>query len=220
MNPAHRPDHWVRLQNTPRDAEIIQMRMRGFTYKKIAEELHIAPPNASTVVKRYLRQVITEPSKQLLEKELLEIQELYNVAMEAVRTFTPVVVNGNVVQVPVLDAQGNAVLGIDNRPVIAPLRDYSPVLSGINTCVRLLDKKHRLLGLDEPQRLVGSSEPVEAITFRIVDSAAQIKELKDSVGEVRHAMQTGGPAQAHTPAPESEPERLTFPPPPDIADHG
>lgn len=190
-NPANAPSHWKRIGEQERAAVIINLRKEGLTFKEIAAQVGVDRSVAVRIVGTYLRKVITEPSQELLEKELLEVQNLYDAAMEAVRKFTPVISGGAVVQIPVMDAQGNPVKDANGGQEFVPMRDFSPMLMGVNTAVRLLEKKHKLLGLDAPQRIVNSTT-MEPIEFRVIDSAAQlggeIQELIKEVGEAKRAL--------------------------------
>lgn len=190
-NPANAPSHWKRIGEQERAAEVINLRKAGHTFREIADTLKMDKSVAVRIVGTYLRKVITEPSQELLEKELLEVQNLYDAAMKAVRTFTPVISCGAVVQIPVMDSQGNPVKDANGGQEFVPMRDFSPMLMGVNTSVRLLEKKHKLLGLDAPQRIVNSTT-MEPIEFRVIDSAEQlrgeIQELKKEVGEARRAL--------------------------------
>lgn len=70
--------------------------------------------------------------------------------MNSVRAFTPGLHNGRVVQIPVIDGNGQTVKAPDTVTCIA--QERQPVLAGIACAVRLLERRAKLLGLDAPVR--------------------------------------------------------------------
>lgn len=136
-----------------RRAEVLRLRLDGMTLAAIGERLGIRADSVHDIITRALRSMTKEPAEELLNLELARLDSLYAEAMNSVRAFTPVLHNGKVVQIPVIDSNGQVVKDPDTgHPLTCIAQDRAPVLAGVATAVRLLERRAKLLGLDAPVR--------------------------------------------------------------------
>ena len=161
----------------------ITLRKEGLTFQEIADRIGSDKGGAQRMVMKYLRQITVGPAKELLEKELLALNDLVEEAMKAVREYVPVVYSGVAVHTALLTPEGYPVLTHEGIPMMHPLRDYSPMLAGISSCMRILERRQKLLGIEAPTRTIQSTENVQPIEFRVIDSTADLKQMKDKLAE-------------------------------------
>ena len=136
-----------------RRAEVLRLRLDGMTLAAIGERLGIRADSVHDIITRALRSMTKEPAEELLNLELARLDSLYAEAMNSVRAFTPVLHNGKVVQIPVIDSNGQVVKDPETgHPLTCIAQDRAPVLAGVATAVRLLERRAKLLGLDAPVR--------------------------------------------------------------------
>lgn len=141
------------IKQAERRAEVLRLRLDGLTLSQIGDRLGIRADSVHDIITRALRSMTKEPAEELLNLELARLDSLYAEAMNSVRAFTPVLHNGKVVQIPVIDSNGQAVKDPGTgQPLTCIAQDRQPVLAGIACAVRLLERRARLLGLDAPVR--------------------------------------------------------------------
>lgn len=141
------------IKQAERRAEVLRLRLDGLTLSQIGDRLGIRADSVHDIITRALRSMTKEPAEELLNLELARLDSLYAEAMNSVRAFTPVLHNGRVVQIPVIDGNGQTVKDPDTgHPLTCIAQDRQPVLAGIACAVRLLERRAKLLGLDAPVR--------------------------------------------------------------------
>ena len=141
------------IKQAERRAEVLRLRLDGHTLQAIGDRLGIRADSVHDIITRALRSMTKEPAEELLNLELARLDSLYAEAMNSVRAFTPVLHNGKVVQIPVIDSNGQVVKDPETgHPLTCIAQDRAPVLAGVATAVRLLERRAKLLGLDAPVR--------------------------------------------------------------------
>ena len=109
--------------------------------------------NVHHSITRALESMTKKPAEDLLAMELSRCEELLAQAMETVRAFHPLIANGKVVYAPVLDDNGQPMRDPATGEVLTTvLEDKAPKLAAIATCVRVLERRSKYLGLDAPIR--------------------------------------------------------------------
>jgi hypothetical protein len=140
-----------------RRAEMLRLRLEGLTLEGIGERMDIQPESVHGVISRALRSLVKEPSEELLALEVARCDALLSEAMSVVRAFHPVIHAGAVVRA--------VVEGHDGRPlrdpstgdlVMVALEDKAPKLAAINTALRVLERRAKLLGLDKPTKIAAT----------------------------------------------------------------
>jgi hypothetical protein len=125
-----------RVDAAERDARALELRAAGASFRQIADRLGVSVGTAWKCVDRGLAATRQEPSGKLRK---LERERLDRLTVEAVQVLQArhVVVSG-----------GKIITGDDGEPLI----DHGPRLAAINTLTRLMERRARLEGLDEPTR--------------------------------------------------------------------
>lgn len=141
------------IREAGRRAEILKLRLDGHSLAEIGDRMGITAVSVHNVITRALRAMTQDPSQELLTLELARLDSLYAEALKAVRSFTPVLHNGRVVQIPVIDSNGDAIKDPETgQPLTCIAQDRQPVLAGIACAVRIAERRSKLLGLDAPIR--------------------------------------------------------------------
>ena len=141
------------IKQAERRAEVLRLRLDGFTLAEIGERLGIRADSVHDIITRALRDMTQEPSEQLLSIELARLDSLYVEAMNVLRSFTPLLHNGKIVQIPVIDRNGEVVKDPDTGlPRTCLAEDKAARLAAVAAAVRVMERRSRLLGLDAPSR--------------------------------------------------------------------
>ncbi|MEW5943507.1 MAG: sigma factor-like helix-turn-helix DNA-binding protein [Pseudomonadota bacterium] len=142
------------IREAERRAEIIQMRLDGRSLQEIGDHMGITAVSVHNVITRALASMAKEPAEELLGLELARLDSLYAEAMNVLRSFTPLLHNGKVVQIPVINRDGEIVKDPGTgQPLTCIAEDKAARLAAIAAAVRVMERRSRLLGLDAPSRM-------------------------------------------------------------------
>jgi len=142
------------IREAERRAEIIQMRLDGRSLQEIGDHMGITAVSVHNVITRALTSMAKEPAEELRGLELARLDSLYAEAMNVLRSFTPLLHNGKIVQIPVIDRNGEVVKDPDTGlPRTCLAEDKAARLAAIAAAVRVMERRSRLLGLDAPSRM-------------------------------------------------------------------
>lgn len=142
------------IKQTERRAEVLRLRLDGHTLQAIGDRLGIRADSVHDIITRALRDMTQEPSEQLLSIELARLDSLYVEAMNVLRSFTPLLHNGRVVQIPVIDRNGQTVKDLGTgQPLTCIAEDKAARLAAIAAAVRVMERRAKLLGLDAATKL-------------------------------------------------------------------
>lgn len=137
-----------------RRAEVLRLRLDGMTLAAIGERLGIRADSVHDIITRALRDMTQEPAEQLLGIELARLDSLYVEAMSVLRSFTPLLHNGKIVQIPVINRDGEIVKDPDTgHPLTCIAEDKAARLAAIAAAVRVMERRAKLIGLDAPSRM-------------------------------------------------------------------
>lgn len=149
-------------RNLARRDKALDMRIAGATWKEIAEKCgYSSQGRASTDVHNELRRREVEEGAKLSELravELLRLEKLWEKAYALLDVDTPMVSHGKVIYQEDPDT-GERV----------PVRDVTPVLAAIDRCVRVAERKSKLLGADSPTQV----EHTGVVRYEIVGLSAE-----------------------------------------------
>jgi DNA-binding CsgD family transcriptional regulator len=141
------------IKQTERRAEVLRLRLDGHTLQAIGDRLGIRADSVHDIITRALRDMTKEPAGQLLDLELARLDSLYAEAMNVLRSFTPLLHNGKIVQIPVIDRNGEVVKDPDTGlPRTCIAEDKAARLASIAAAVRVMERRAKLTGLDAPSR--------------------------------------------------------------------
>lgn len=137
-----------------RRAEIIQMRLDGRSLQEIGDHMGITAVSVHNVITRALTSMAKEPAEELRGLELARLDTLYAEAMNVLRSFTPLLHNGKVIQIPVINRNGEIVKDPDTGlPLNCLAEDKAARLAAVAAAVRVMERRSRLLGLDAATKL-------------------------------------------------------------------
>lgn len=189
------------IRQAERRAEILKLRLDGHSLAEIGDRLGIRADSVHDIITRALRAMTQDPSQELLTLELARLDSLYAEALKAVRSFTPVLYNGRVVQIPVIDSNGDAIKDPETgQPLTCIAQDRQPVLAGIACAVRIAERRAKLLGLDAPIRAM------QEVTVTGNDQANMGHLSVEDLEGIKQKLYGGQKLLANTPA-EGEPEQ-------------
>lgn len=142
------------IREAERRAEIMQMRLNGRSLQEIGDHMGITAVSVHDIITRALASMAKEPAEELLGLELARLDSLYAEAMNVLRSFTPLLHNGRVVQIPVIDRNGQTVKDLGTgQPLTCIAEDKAARLAAIAAAVRVMERRSRLLGLDAPSKM-------------------------------------------------------------------
>ena len=141
------------IKQAERRAEVLRLRLDGHTLQAIGDRLGIRADSVHDIITRALRDMTQEPSEQLLSIELARLDSLYVEAMNVLRSFTPLLHNGKIVQIPVINRDGEIVKDPETgHPLTCIAEDKAARLASIAAAVRVMERRAKLTGLDAPSR--------------------------------------------------------------------
>lgn len=147
-----------------RDAEAARLRVRGLTYRQIADELGMAGPGkAHEAVQRVLKETVQEAADDLRLVELERLDQMYQAALKVLETEHYAVSHGKVIY---LEEGG------------PPLADDGPILAAMDRLLKIQERRAKLLGLDAPTK--ANVTVSDAITSEIEQLAAQLGMTDDT----------------------------------------
>lgn len=142
------------IREAERRAEIIQMRLDGRNLQEIGDHMGISAVSVHNVITRALASMTKEPAQELRGLELARLDSLYAEAMNVLRSFTPLLHNGRVVHIPVIDRNGEVVKDPGTgQPLTCIAEDQAARLAAIAAAVRVMERRAKLLGLDAATKL-------------------------------------------------------------------
>ena len=142
------------IRQAERRAEVLRLRLDGHTLQAIGDRLGIRADSVHDIITRALRDMTKEPAGQLLDLELARLDSLYVEAMNVLRSFTPLLHNGKIVQIPVINRDGEIVKDPETgHPLTCIAEDKAARLASIAAAVRVMERRAKLTGLDAPSRM-------------------------------------------------------------------
>lgn len=164
-----------------RDAQAAELRAKGWTYRRIGEELGLSPSNAHEAVQRAMDAIPQEAGEAARRLELERLDQMFVDAQAVLKREHVHVSMGKVIRTRVLDDDGNPiVLDYDDKgaPIYKeqPLVDDGPVLHAIDRLLKISERRAKLLGLDAPMKVSAEAEGLGA------EIAALITELGGDAG--------------------------------------
>jgi hypothetical protein len=134
-----------------RRRHILAERVKGVSFPKIATELGLTQGYVFKQYKLALKSAITEDVSQVRKIELARLDELQEEVIKIMRSFNPMVSGGKVVY-DVVEGEVEPRDGEDEvtERVLKKLEDPKVKFDAVNTALRIMDRRAKLLGLDAP----------------------------------------------------------------------
>lgn len=120
-----------------RDTLIWQARIRGIPAAQIAQQLGINPQDVHDSVSRAAKAIRLENAPEIIKAEVERIDTLLMNAIEVLEKTHYTTSHGKVLYHP---------------ETKQPLEDSAPILKAIDTIIKLMERRSKLLGLDAPSR--------------------------------------------------------------------
>lgn len=128
-------------ETAERDAYACSLRMRGLSYRQIAEDMgYHNHSGARTAVERALKAIVQEPAEDLRTLELARLDEMWRACIKVLETTHYTVSEGRLIWI-----------GPEGQE--HPLEDDGPVLATIDRMLKIQERRSRLLGLDAPTKV-------------------------------------------------------------------
>ena len=119
----------TRFERTPetaqRDAEIARLRGAGMSYQQIGDRLGVSKQTAHEGFKRALRDIVREPTQEVVKLELGRLDVLWRTAITIMASKH------------ILRQNGRIVRGDDGQP----LEDPGPRLAAIDRALRIMERR-------------------------------------------------------------------------------
>lgn len=118
-------------RSAERDARAMQLKTRSLNYRQIAAELGVSVSSAHAMVARGLRETLQEPAEDLRRLEVEKLDALERSALEILGDQYFIVSAGRETSLP----------------------DTEPKLKALLLLLKVAERRSKLLGLDQPQKL-------------------------------------------------------------------
>lgn len=147
-----------------RRAEILRLRIDGHTLEEIGKHMGIRADTVHGIITRALSSITHEPAEELLALELARCNELLDEAMDTVHAFHPLVHAGSVVRAVLTNENGEAQRDPATGELLTHvLEDKAPKLAAINTALRVMERRAKLLGLDKATKIAATDAAGNAV---------------------------------------------------------
>jgi len=159
-------------EKVARQQKALDYRVTGMTYQQIADALGVTRPTAWKYVAAALDEVAKETfakAAQLRELELARLDHLQREAERILRSKHVYVTQG-----------GKIVYDGEER-----LNDDAPTMQAINTVLRIMERRAKLLGLDQPTKIEqsGSLEVTTAYDLSKITDPDKVRQLMALLAE-------------------------------------
>jgi len=132
--------------------KICELRMQGYNFTQIGEQLGIRPQHAHAQHQRAMKAIIQEPAQETRDLEVQRMDMMLASLHADYNKFFPVVNSGQVIRDVVEDENGNPIKHEDGRLVTYKLEDIGPRMQILDRMLKIQERRARLLGLDAPVR--------------------------------------------------------------------
>lgn len=155
-------------------AQACRLRAEGKSYQMIADDIGCSLAMAYRYVERGMIATIREPAEIVRRAEVERLDRLLRKALDILDKDHVMVSQGRVVR---------EIIGYDEeaeRPIYGdPIIDDAPTLNAIQTILKLMERRAKLLGLDAPAKMEVFT--MDAITRRIDELKEQLGKNDDHV---------------------------------------
>lgn len=130
-----------------RDAQLLEMRKRGMSYRAIAAAAGLDVKNVHDAVKACMAAITEEPAQEVRQLELERLDDMWMAVIKVLEAKHFTVSQGRLVY-----------LGDE------PLEDDTPVLAAVDRLLRIQERRSKLLGLDQPVK----QEISGGVTYQVI----------------------------------------------------
>lgn len=153
----------------------LQMRKAGMTLFEIGEQLGVSYETVRRRIRTAMALNIRDLVEEVRSQELEALDRLEKVAEDLIDTRYLKVSAGRLVMIGLKDVNGDPI--IDARtglPAEVPMLDKEPVKAAIETRLKIMERKSRLLGMDRektPDKTTAADDPAAAISAQQMEAA-------------------------------------------------
>lgn len=147
---------------------MLRLRTEGLTLQQIGDVMGCGKEVVHQVIERALRVLVRGPAEELRAVELARCDELMEEALAIVR----MPMQGSTAGEAVRDARGAVVIEV--------VQDAAPKLAAINTVLRVMERRSKLLGLDAPSKtMLTDASGTQAVTFYMPHNGRELIDVTD-----------------------------------------
>ena len=139
-------------------AKAFEMRLANRPWKEVAEALGVSRPTATKLVEEYKEALLTPQAEQLRKVENEKLDRIEALAWRLLEDNHVAFQHGKVVT-------------LDGKPI----EDTEPIFKGINSVLKVAERRAKLWGLDTPvktEHVVTTKSPIDA---SVMDLVAQME---------------------------------------------
>lgn len=148
-------------------ARVLELRVRGWSFPRCADELGITQGYAYKLYKESMRQIVEPGVHEVRDLELTRLDGLVEECYNIINAEVFLVSGGKVVRDVITDDDGKVVLDDEQQPKLVRLRDYAMKLAAMDRLIKLGERRSRLLGLDAPYK-TALTDPTGEKTMEVV----------------------------------------------------
>jgi hypothetical protein len=152
------------ITNNDQTKQVLELRLKGFTLKECADQVGIGVQKVSKLIRRYMADHPALAAEEFREIELEKYDRIESVLFKKVARQYVKVNAGQVVMIPVKDANGQIQIQQNPdtgrlEPVMTEMIDESPQNEAIGMLLKLWHRRAMLLGIDAPTRVKVDAPP-------------------------------------------------------------
>lgn len=148
-------------------ARMLELRVRGWSFPRCADELGITQGYAFKLYKQAMTQIIEPGVHAVRDLELVRLDGLVEECYTILGQEHYAVSGGKVVRDFMTDADGKIELDNEEQAKLVRIRDYSIRLATMDRLLKIGERRARLLGLDAPTKTAltdpTGEKPMEAV---------------------------------------------------------
>lgn len=127
--------------------------------------------------KKALKEIIREPTEEVVEMELARLDEMYSEVMRIMRAVHPVVSQGRVMWDILTDEEGMPVIdALTQAPVKIKLFDAAPKLAAVDRGLKIMERRAKLLGIDKEKNANKEGLTPEEFASQILNAVSAMEE--------------------------------------------
>lgn len=133
-------------------AKILELKRDNpsMTFEAIGEKLGLSRQRVHKIYHKALKAIIQEPAEDVIKMELARLDELQTEVLNVLRSFHPVINQGQVVRDVVDGPDGKPVIDLETgKPVTIRLQDSGPKLAAVDRALKIMERRAKFLGLDK-----------------------------------------------------------------------
>ena len=133
--------------------EVLALRKEGLSFPQIAKRLDRTQGYIYKTYQASLKSIVIENIVEVRKLEIERLDELQIHITNVLKSFTPMLNQGQIVYDYIEDDYGNYILDEAGNRIRIKLQDYDIKMKAVAGALKIMERRARLLGLDAPTKI-------------------------------------------------------------------